>query len=126
MRISDWSSDVCSSDLPHHRHQVALPAPAGHRGEARTLPGADPVHRQPQRLRSTMELILLQKVTNLGGLGDKVNVKPCYGRNFLVPQGKAVPATAANLAEFEARRAEYEATAQSQLSEAEQIGRAHV
>src|SRR3546814_12119839 len=81
MRISDWSSDVCSSDLPHHRHQVALPAPAGHRGEARTLPGADPVHRQPQRLRSTMELILLQKVTNLGGLGDKVNVKPCYGRN---------------------------------------------
>jgi len=67
-----------------------------------------------------MELILLQKVTNLGGLGDKVNVKPGYGRNFLVPQGKAVPATAANLAEFEARRAEYEAKAQSQLSEAEQ------
>ena len=56
-----------------------------------------------------MELILLQKVTNLGGLGDKVTVKPGYGRNFLVPQGKAVPATAANLAEFEARRAEYEA-----------------
>ena len=67
-----------------------------------------------------MELILLQKVTNLGGLGDKVNVKPGYGRNFLVPQGKAVPATATNLAEFEARRAEYEAKAQSQLSDAEQ------
>ena len=67
-----------------------------------------------------MELILLQKVTNLGGLGDKVNVSPGYGRNFLVPQGKAVPATATNLAEFEARRAEYEAKAQSQLSEAEQ------
>ena len=66
-----------------------------------------------------MELILLQKVTNLGGLGDKVSVKPGYGRNFLVPQGKAVPATAANLAEFEARRAEYEAKAQSQLSDAE-------
>ena len=67
-----------------------------------------------------MELILLQKVTNLGGLGDKVTVRPGYGRNFLVPQGKAVPATAANIAEFEARRAEYEAKAQAQLSDAEQ------
>ena len=67
-----------------------------------------------------MDLILLQKVTNLGGLGDKVKVTPGYGRNFLVPQGKAVPATAANLAGFEARRAEYEAKAQSQLSDAEQ------
>ena len=67
-----------------------------------------------------MELILLQKVTNLGGLGDKVNVTPGYGRNFLVPQGKAVPATAANIAEFEARRAEYEAKAQSLLGDAEQ------
>ncbi|MEO5565797.1 MAG: 50S ribosomal protein L9 [Luteimonas sp.] len=66
-----------------------------------------------------MELILLQKVTNLGGLGDKVSVKPGYGRNFLVPQGKAVPANATNLAEFEARRAEYEAKAHSQLGEAE-------
>ena len=68
-----------------------------------------------------MELILLQKVTNLGGLGDKVDVKPGYGRNFLVPQGKAVPATATNIAEFEARRAEYEAKAQSLLSDAEQL-----
>ena len=67
-----------------------------------------------------MELILLQKVTNLGGLGDKVKVTPGYGRNFLVPQGKAVPATPANLAEFEARRAEYEAKAQSLLGDAEQ------
>ena len=66
-----------------------------------------------------MELILLQKVTNLGGLGDKVDVKPGYGRNFLVPQGKAVPATAANVAEFEARRAEYEAKAQALLGDAE-------
>ena len=66
-----------------------------------------------------MELILLQKVTNLGNLGDKVNVKPGYGRNFLVPQGKAVPATATHLAEFEARRAEYEAKAAAQLGEAE-------
>ncbi|HYG08105.1 MAG TPA: 50S ribosomal protein L9 [Stenotrophomonas sp.] len=66
-----------------------------------------------------MELILLQKVTNLGGLGDKVTVKPGYGRNFLVPQGKAVPATEANLAAFEAKRAEYEAKAKSQLDEAQ-------
>jgi len=67
-----------------------------------------------------MELILLQKVTNLGNLGDKVTVKPGYGRNFLVPQGKAVPATPANVAEFEKRRAEYEAKAQALLSDAEQ------
>ena len=67
-----------------------------------------------------MELILLEKVVNLGNLGDKVNVKPGYGRNFLVPQGKAVPATAKSIAEFEARRAEYEAKAQSQLDEAQQ------
>ncbi|NEK92034.1 MAG: 50S ribosomal protein L9, partial [Xanthomonas euvesicatoria] len=58
-----------------------------------------------------MDLILLQKVTNLGGLGDKVSVKPGYGRNFLVPQGKAVPATAANVEAFEAKRADYEAKA---------------
>jgi large subunit ribosomal protein L9 len=66
-----------------------------------------------------MDLILLQKVVNLGNLGDKVKVKPGYGRNFLVPQGKAVPATAANVAEFEAKRAEYEAKASDQLSAAE-------
>jgi len=66
-----------------------------------------------------MELILLQKVTNLGVLGDKVNVKPGYGRNFLVPQGKAVPATAANVAEFEAKRADYEAKAKAVHDDAE-------
>jgi large subunit ribosomal protein L9 len=66
-----------------------------------------------------MELILLQKVTNLGGLGDKVNVKPGYGRNFLVPQGKAVRATEANIAAFEARRAEYESRSNALLSDAE-------
>ncbi len=65
-----------------------------------------------------MQLILLQKVTNLGNLGDKVDVKPGYGRNFLVPQGKAVPATAANLAEFEAKRADYEAKADATLQAA--------
>ena len=66
-----------------------------------------------------MELILLQKVKNLGGLGDKVNVKPGYGRNFLVPQGKAMRATDASLADFEKRRAEYEAKANQVLSGAE-------
>ncbi|QDH69973.1 50S ribosomal protein L9 [Marilutibacter alkalisoli] len=60
-----------------------------------------------------MQLILLQNVQNLGKLGDKVDVKPGYGRNYLVPQGKAVPATESNLAEFEARRAEYEAKAKA-------------
>ena len=66
-----------------------------------------------------MELILLQKVTNLGGLGDKVTVKPGYGRNFLVPQGKAVAATVTNIAEFEQRRADYEERAAELLGGAE-------
>jgi large subunit ribosomal protein L9 len=66
-----------------------------------------------------MQLILLTKVLNLGNLGDKVNVKPGYGRNFLVPQGKAAPATAENLAEFEKRRSEYEAKADASLADAE-------
>jgi large subunit ribosomal protein L9 len=66
-----------------------------------------------------MELILLQKVKNLGNLGDKVKVKPGYGRNFLVPHGKATAATAQNIAEFEQRRAEYEAKANQQLAGAE-------
>lgn len=55
-----------------------------------------------------MEIILLEKIRNLGGLGDKVKVKPGYGRNYLVPQGKAVYATKDNLAKFEVRRAELE------------------
>lgn len=66
-----------------------------------------------------MELILLQKVTNLGVLGDKVKVKPGYGRNYLVPQGKAVPATEANIAAFEAKRADYEAKAKASHDDAE-------
>jgi large subunit ribosomal protein L9 len=66
-----------------------------------------------------MELVLLQKVKNLGNLGDKVKVKPGYGRNFLVPHGKAVAATAANVAEFEKRRAEYEAKANEVMAGAE-------
>jgi len=55
-----------------------------------------------------MDVILLEKVKNLGSLGARVSVKAGYGRNFLIPQGKAVPATEANVAAFEARRAELE------------------
>jgi large subunit ribosomal protein L9 len=55
-----------------------------------------------------MEVILLEKIRRLGDLGDKVRVKPGFGRNFLIPQGKAVPATPENVAKFEARRAELE------------------
>lgn len=67
-----------------------------------------------------MKLILLQKVINLGGLGDTVVVKPGYGRNFLVPQGKAVPATAANVAMFETKRAEFQAKADAVLASAQE------
>lgn len=66
-----------------------------------------------------MEVILLEKVENLGGIGDKVNVKSGYGRNFLLPAGKATLATPANLAEFEARRAELEKKAAGELAAAQ-------
>lgn len=55
-----------------------------------------------------MEVILLEKMRNLGALGDKVNVKPGYARNYLIPEGKAVYANANNIAKFEARRSELE------------------
>ena len=66
-----------------------------------------------------MELILLEKVQNLGDLGDTVNVKPGFGRNYLLPQGKAVPATAENVAQFEAQLAELEEVAKERLGGAE-------
>ena len=66
-----------------------------------------------------MELILIQKVKGLGALGDKVKVRAGYGRNFLVPHGKAVPATANNVKEFEVKRAEYEAKANQTLGTAQ-------
>jgi len=66
-----------------------------------------------------MELILLEKVANLGNLGDKVKVKAGYGRNFLLPFGKAVAANAANLAAFEERRAELEKAAADKKASAE-------
>ncbi len=62
-----------------------------------------------------MEVILLEKIANLGNLGDKVTIKNGYGRNFLIPQGKATAATKAKLAEFEARRAELESIASEKL-----------
>ena len=66
-----------------------------------------------------MELILLEKVHNLGDLGDTVTVKPGYGRNFLLPRGKAVPATKANKEKFEAEREELQRQAEEKLSAAE-------
>lgn len=62
-----------------------------------------------------MEVILLEKIANLGNLGDKVVVKNGYGRNYLVPQKKAVPATAEKIAAFEQRRAELEKMAAEKL-----------
>ena len=67
-----------------------------------------------------MEVILLQKVDNLGNLGDKVKVRAGYGRNFLIPQGKAKPATAKNIEEFEKRRAELEKLAYEHLASAQE------
>jgi len=63
-----------------------------------------------------MDVILQEKVANLGNLGDKVSVKPGFGRNFLIPQGKAVLATPERIVEFEKRRAELEAAAAEQLT----------
>lgn len=67
-----------------------------------------------------MQIILLEKVANLGALGQTVNVKAGYARNFLLPQGKAVPATKANVEAFEARRAELEAQAAANLAAAQE------
>ena len=66
-----------------------------------------------------MEVILLQKVANLGDIGERVKVRSGFGRNFLLPQGKATLATAENVAKFEARRAELERMAHEQLGSAE-------
>jgi len=68
-----------------------------------------------------MEVILLEKVGKLGGLGDRVTVKGGYARNFLLPQGRAVLANEANVAEFEARRAELEKSAQEALDAATHV-----
>jgi large subunit ribosomal protein L9 len=67
-----------------------------------------------------MQVILMEKVVNLGGLGDVVKVKDGYARNFLIPQGMAKRATAANLKEFEGRRADLEKKANEQLTGAKE------
>lgn len=66
-----------------------------------------------------MEVILLEKIENVGGIGDQVKVKPGFARNYLIPQGKATLATAENVAKFEARRAELEAKAKTELEQAQ-------
>ena len=66
-----------------------------------------------------MNVILLERVNNLGDLGDEVNVKPGFARNFLIPQGKAVQANEANRAVFEERRAELEKAAGDKLAQAQ-------
>ena len=66
-----------------------------------------------------MEVILLEKIANLGNLGDKVAIKAGYGRNYLIPQGKAVAATEKKIKEFEARRAELEKVAAEKLAAAQ-------
>lgn len=66
-----------------------------------------------------MQVILLQKVANLGGIGDRVNVKSGYGRNFLLPSGKATLATPANITKFEAIRADLEKHANNELAAAQ-------
>ncbi len=65
-----------------------------------------------------MNVILLEKINKLGELGDQVSVKAGFGRNYLIPQGKALPATEANVKMFEARRAELEAAAAEAVSAA--------
>ena len=65
-----------------------------------------------------MEIILLEKIANLGAMGEKVNVKPGYGRNYLIPQGKAAAATPENIADYEARRAELEKASADALTAA--------
>ena len=94
-------------------------------GDSRTI-GCGPGRRTSESQcrssvlhRVSMEIILLQKVANLGNIGDRVKVKSGYGRNFLLPQGKATLATADNIAKFEARRAEFEKTAREELSGAQ-------
>lgn len=65
-----------------------------------------------------MDVILLEKINKLGNLGDKATVKAGFGRNYLIPQGKAVPANKENIEKFEARRAELEKAAKDALNEA--------
>lgn len=67
----------------------------------------------------SMNVILLEKISRLGGLGDQVGVKPGFARNYLFPKGKAIPATKENIAKFDARRAELEKIAAQTLQAAQ-------
>jgi len=67
-----------------------------------------------------MQVILLEKIKNLGQLGDQVSVRPGYGRNYLIPQGKAASATSDNIKEFEERRAEFEQAQNDALAYAQE------
>lgn len=67
-----------------------------------------------------MQIILLDRVSKLGALGEQVKVKPGYARNYLIPKGKALPATAANIKQFEVKRAELEKAAIVRLADAKQ------
>ena len=75
--------------------------------------------KQVKRARTTMNVILLERLNNLGDLGDEVSVKPGFARNYLIPQQKAVQANAANREVFEGRRAELEAAANELLTAAQ-------
>src|SRR2546422_6176632 len=90
-----------------HRNAHPLPSPALGGGQARALSRADAVHRPALKV-TAIQVILLEKVVNLGGLGDVVKVKDGYARNYLLPQGKAKRATPESLAEFEKKRTELE------------------
>ena len=70
-----------------------------------------------------MEVILLEKIGKLGGIGDRANVKAGFGRNYLIPQGKAIFATEENIAAFELRRAELEANAAAKLARSSGLAR---
>ena len=102
-------------------HQGALSAPARHGDQARALPGAAAVHRYPLSEDDYMQVILLEKVVNLGQLGDVVKVKEGYARNFLIPQGKARRATETAIKEFETRRADLEKAQADRLAAAQAV-----
>src|SRR5213075_1743714 len=101
----------------HHRHFGGLPAPAVGSDQARALPRVAALHGP-----ALMEVILMEKVANLGELGDVVKVKDGFARNFLIPHGKAKRATDANRKQFESKRAELEKAQAEQLAAAKSRG----
>src|SRR4029450_6069220 len=105
----------CTCYLYSHRRSCFLCSPASDSWTTGCVPAAG---TQFQSEETTMEVILLQKVANLGNIGDRVKVKPGFGRNFLLPQGKAALATAANVAKFEERRTDLEKRAADDLASA--------